>query len=116
MSAETVEPPVPFKPPVSEIRQPRGPAEATERGEAEHVSPWPGTGELAREIARARRTGQPMVVAFIDVNGLKSINGSLRFPRDRAQTHTLVLPLAGGDVRVLLTRGIPDGVGEGGVS
>jgi diguanylate cyclase (GGDEF)-like protein len=30
--------------------------------------------ELEREIARARRTGAPLVVAFIDVDGLKAIN------------------------------------------
>lgn len=30
--------------------------------------------ELAREIARSRRTRQPFAVAFVDVNGLKRIN------------------------------------------
>ncbi|HEX8498288.1 MAG TPA: GGDEF domain-containing protein, partial [Actinomycetales bacterium] len=33
-----------------------------------------GFGELEREIARSRRTGQPLVVAFVDVDHLKSIN------------------------------------------
>lgn len=32
--------------------------------------------ELERELARARRTGQPLVLAFVDVNGLKAINDS----------------------------------------
>jgi diguanylate cyclase (GGDEF)-like protein len=32
--------------------------------------------ELEREIARARRTEQPLSVAFVDVDGLKSINDS----------------------------------------
>ena len=36
----------------------------------------PGAVELAREIARARRTGQPLVVAFVDVDKLKAINDS----------------------------------------
>ncbi len=34
----------------------------------------PGFVELAREIARAKRTQQPLVLAFIDVDGLKAIN------------------------------------------
>ncbi len=34
----------------------------------------PGFVELEREIARARRTEQPLVLAFIDVDGLKAIN------------------------------------------
>ncbi len=33
-----------------------------------------GFGELEREIARARRTGQPLVVAFVDVDRLKATN------------------------------------------
>ena len=38
-----------------------------------------GTGlvELEREMMRAKRTRQPFVVAFVDVDGLKSINDSL---------------------------------------
>ena len=32
--------------------------------------------ELEREMARARRTAQRLVLAFVDVNGLKSINDS----------------------------------------
>lgn len=36
----------------------------------------PGFVELAREIARATRTQQPLVLAFIDVDGLKAINDS----------------------------------------
>jgi diguanylate cyclase (GGDEF)-like protein len=36
----------------------------------------PGTLELEREIARARRTKQPLVLAFVDVDGLKEINDS----------------------------------------
>jgi diguanylate cyclase (GGDEF)-like protein len=30
--------------------------------------------ELERDVARARRTGEPLVLAFVDVNGLKDIN------------------------------------------
>jgi diguanylate cyclase (GGDEF)-like protein len=36
-----------------------------------------GMVELERETARANRTGQPFVVAFIDVDGLKATNDSL---------------------------------------
>lgn len=36
-----------------------------------------GTLELEREAARATRTGQPMVIAFVDVDGLKTTNDSL---------------------------------------
>jgi diguanylate cyclase (GGDEF)-like protein len=36
----------------------------------------PGSVELEREIARARRTEQPLVLAFVDVDGLKAINDS----------------------------------------
>lgn len=36
----------------------------------------PGFVELEREIMRAHRTGQPLVVAFADVDGLKAINDS----------------------------------------
>jgi diguanylate cyclase (GGDEF)-like protein len=32
--------------------------------------------ELDREIERARRTEQPLVLAFVDVDGLKAINDS----------------------------------------
>ena len=34
----------------------------------------PGHVELEREIVRARRTGQSLVLAFIDVDGLKAVN------------------------------------------
>jgi diguanylate cyclase (GGDEF)-like protein len=33
--------------------------------------------ELEREMMRAKRTGHPFVVAFLDVDGLKAINDSL---------------------------------------
>ena len=36
----------------------------------------PGHVELEREMVRAQRTGQPLVLAFIDVDGLKAINDS----------------------------------------
>jgi GGDEF domain-containing protein len=36
----------------------------------------PGFVELEREIARARRTAGPLMVAFVDINGLKAINDS----------------------------------------
>ena len=36
-----------------------------------------GTVELAREAARAKRTGQPFVIAFVDVDGLKATNDSV---------------------------------------
>ena len=36
-----------------------------------------GTAELEREAARAKRTGQPFVLAFVDVDGLKATNDSL---------------------------------------
>jgi diguanylate cyclase (GGDEF)-like protein len=32
--------------------------------------------ELEREVARARRTEQPITLAFVDVDGLKAINDS----------------------------------------
>lgn len=34
----------------------------------------PGHVELEREIVRAQRTGKPLVLAFIDVDGLKAVN------------------------------------------
>lgn len=34
----------------------------------------PGHIELEREIARARRTQQPLILAFLDVDGLKAVN------------------------------------------
>lgn len=34
----------------------------------------PGLMELAREVARAQRTHEPLVVAFVDVDGLKTAN------------------------------------------
>ncbi len=37
----------------------------------------PGFVELYREVARARRTEQPLVVAFVDVDGLKKVNDRL---------------------------------------
>lgn len=36
----------------------------------------PGHVELEREIARARRTKQPLALAFLDVDGLKAVNDS----------------------------------------
>jgi diguanylate cyclase (GGDEF)-like protein len=36
-----------------------------------------GMVELAREAARARRTHKPLVLAFIDVDGLKTTNDSI---------------------------------------
>jgi diguanylate cyclase (GGDEF)-like protein len=39
-----------------------------------------GSLELEREIARARRTGQPLVLAFIDVDGLKAVNDTHGHP------------------------------------
>ncbi len=33
-----------------------------------------GFAELEREVVKARRTGEPLVLAFIDVDGLKAIN------------------------------------------
>jgi len=36
----------------------------------------PGHVELVREMAKARRTKEPLVLAFVDVDGLKSINDS----------------------------------------
>ncbi len=36
-----------------------------------------GTVELERETTRAKRTGQPFVLAFVDVDGLKTTNDSL---------------------------------------
>jgi diguanylate cyclase (GGDEF)-like protein len=35
-----------------------------------------GTVELEREMARAKRTGSPLVLAFVDVDGLKKVNDS----------------------------------------
>ena len=37
----------------------------------------PGLLELDRETARAKRTGQPFVIVFVDVDGLKNTNDSL---------------------------------------
>jgi diguanylate cyclase (GGDEF)-like protein len=39
-----------------------------------------GLAELAREIVRAKRTGQPLTLAFADVDGLKRRNDSLGHP------------------------------------
>lgn len=39
-----------------------------------------GTLELERETARAKRTEQPFVLAFVDVDGLKATNDSLGHP------------------------------------
>jgi diguanylate cyclase (GGDEF)-like protein len=36
----------------------------------------PGSVELEREIARVRRTEEPLVLAFVDVDGLKAFNDS----------------------------------------
>jgi diguanylate cyclase (GGDEF)-like protein len=36
----------------------------------------PGLAEMEREMVKARRTGQPFVLAFMDVDGLKKINDS----------------------------------------
>jgi diguanylate cyclase (GGDEF)-like protein len=47
--------------------------------------------ELAREMARVRRAGEPLVLAFIDVNGLKAINDS----RGHAAGDRLLLEVAG---------------------
>jgi two-component system cell cycle response regulator len=37
----------------------------------------PGMVELGREVARAQRTGTPLVLVFVDVDGLKRTNDSL---------------------------------------
>jgi diguanylate cyclase (GGDEF)-like protein len=50
----------------------------------------PGSVELGREIARARRTEQPLVLAFIDVDGLKGMNDS----RGHAAGDRLLLEVA----------------------
>lgn len=34
----------------------------------------PGMAELEREVARATRTSEPLVMAFVDVDGLKAVN------------------------------------------
>lgn len=47
--------------------------------------------ELEREMARVRRAGEPLVLAFIDVNGLKAINDS----RGHAAGDQLLLEVAG---------------------
>lgn len=36
----------------------------------------PGISELEREVVQARRTDQPFVLAFIDIDGLKAVNDS----------------------------------------
>lgn len=36
-----------------------------------------GLQELAREVDRARRTGEKLVVAYVDVDGLKTVNDNL---------------------------------------
>lgn len=46
--------------------------------------------ELEREMARVRRAGEPLVLAFIDVNGLKAINDS----RGHAAGDQLLLEVA----------------------
>ena len=37
----------------------------------------PGLVELEREMARSHRTGEPLTLVFVDVDGLKAVNDSL---------------------------------------
>ena len=46
--------------------------------------------ELEREIARARRSGQPLALAFVDVDRLKAINDA----RGHATGDRLLLEVA----------------------
>lgn len=45
--------------------------------------------ELRREVARAQRTKEPLVVAFIDVNGLKAVNDTGGHARGDAVLRTV---------------------------
>jgi len=56
----------------------------------------PGLADLTREIARARRTGKPLTVAFVDVDNLKTRNDTqghaagdrlLREAADKMRSH-----------------------------
>ncbi len=49
-----------------------------------------GLAEVEREVARAKRTRKPLVVAFIDVDGLKATNDSLgHFAGDQLLRHVV---------------------------
>lgn len=74
--------------------------------------------EFEREIARAKRSAEPLVVAFVDVDGLKAVNGSLghaggdRLLRDvakalkaRLRSHDLIIRY-GGDEFVCALSGL----------
>ncbi|MFA5787103.1 MAG: GGDEF domain-containing protein, partial [Actinomycetota bacterium] len=67
-----------------------------------------GLVELEREIARSRRSGEPLVVAYVDVDGLKTVNDTdghatgdrllcelVRVLRDQLRQYDLIVRVGG---------------------
>jgi diguanylate cyclase (GGDEF)-like protein len=50
----------------------------------------PGLAELEREVVKAHRTGRPLVLAFIDVDGLKRVNDEKGHPAGDVLLHRVV--------------------------